>query len=75
MDCAEIWHVAREPLDRRFTEAYGWGTAARVHSFSCLGNGWTDFPENWCAVRGPLATHFTQDGVYLLEHTYNRTHI
>ena len=41
-DCAEIWCVVREPLDRRFTEVDG-GVQLHVSTpFSYLGNGFTD---------------------------------
>ena len=37
-------------------------TCAHAHPFLYLGNGKTDFDENWCLVRGPLAIHVAQDG-------------
>ena len=63
--------MVRDPLAKRFIEV------VRAHvltRFPYLGNGWTDGAEIWCVVRGLPAMRFTQDGRYLLECTYNRTH-
>ena len=37
-------------------------TCAHEHPFPYLENGWTNFAENCCVVRGPLAIHFPHDG-------------
>ena len=66
-DCAEILHVVRDPLARRFTKVDGelctyTCTCARAHLLSVTRE-WLDYyAKIRCAFRGPLAIRFTQDG-------------
>ena len=76
-DCAEIWYVVRDLLDKRFAGVNG---GIYVHMCTCaplfpyLRNGWMDGGENCCAIRELLAIHFAKDGD-LLWRTCKCTHI
>ena len=72
MDYAEIWHMARDPLAKCFTEVNG---RVHVRALTYLGNGETDCAEIWCAVRVPLVMRVAEDGRYLHERTCNCTNI
>ena len=58
--CAEIWYVVRDlgPISYAFYRRQWWGTAARAHRFSYLGNGCTACSEVSCMAMGSPVMRF-----------------
>ena len=74
-DCVEFRFMVRDPylsvlqtlmLGTRSRAALSGGTAAREHvriPFPYLGNGWTDYTEIGCVVRGPVLPSKGKKGI------------